>query len=175
MSRRKVVCILLLLGIILFDIVLFWLDRNEFYFISLKSTGYILPIILNIIVFLMIGRMLKLSNDINGVFFIVGLIILGGYSFLFSITNYEYSIITSPEESETLYIGHRTATLGETHYIYDFYQEKYGVFMKRIVGKDIGVINTGLSIESPTWENEHVVKFSYVDGDDVKKHIVILE
>ncbi|WP_242222463.1 hypothetical protein [Bacillus cereus group sp. BfR-BA-01380] len=175
MSRRKVICILLLLVIILFDMVLFWLDRNEYYFIFLKSTGYIFPIILNIIVFFVIGKTLKLSNDINGIVLILGIIILGGYSFFFSITNLEYSTSTSPEESEILYIGHRTATLGETRYIYVFYQEKYGVFMKKIVGKDLVLINSGLPTDSPTWVNEHKVKFSYADGDSSKEHLLILE
>ncbi|KFM95204.1 hypothetical protein DJ93_5796 [Bacillus clarus] len=40
MSRRKTISILLLLSIIAFDIFWFWLDRNEYYFFFLNSTGY---------------------------------------------------------------------------------------------------------------------------------------
>jgi hypothetical protein len=57
--------------------------------------------------------------------------LLIGYRIAFLFMEWEYDYVDSPIGTEALIIKHRVATLGESHYSYEFYQKSFPFLMKR--------------------------------------------
>jgi len=102
-------------------------------------------------------------------------ILLDYVSFSLLITS-EYQFITSPKRTKTLVIEYRVATLGESHYFYNFYQTlgPYGILMKKLDGQDFSLIHRSneaahplelISIKHPNWVSENEVVLNSIDGE----------
>ncbi|MGO4789165.1 hypothetical protein AB4124_17260 [Paenibacillus sp. 2KB_20] len=80
----------------------------------------------------------------------------------------------SPKGTETLIIKHRVATLGESHYSYEFYQKSFPFLMKKLPEEDVGITvydhdshpnaERTLGFDRPVWLNEKEVVFESKDG-----------
>lgn len=92
-----------------------------------------------------------------------------------SVVSWQYDRIHSPRMTETLTIGHRSATLGETTYIYGFYKSSFmGLLIKKLDGMDFNIVVRDspekddlkvLNLKNPTWVNETTVIFHTLNGD----------
>lgn len=86
--------------------------------------------------------------------------------------NWDYTEVVSPKGTETLIIKYRQATLGESHYSYEFYQKSYSILMKKHIYDDMEFIIFGrhlnarqaLGIDDANWLNEKAVIFETADG-----------
>ncbi len=105
-------------------------------------------------------------------------VILFGYVSFSSLITSEYQFITSPKRTITLVIEYRVATLGESHYFYNFYQTfgPYGILMKKLDGKHFSLIhrsNEGahplelIRINHQNWVSENEVVLNSIDGEKV--------
>lgn len=96
-------------------------------------------------------------------------------AFFNSLSSWQYDNIHSPRRTETLMIKHRSATLGETTFIYEFYRKSFmGLLLTKLDRSDLNImlrdINDNkamdlLNIQSPTWVNETEVILHTLSGD----------
>jgi len=95
---------------------------------------------------------------------------------MFSLKDYHYSYIKSPGRTETLIVKYRVATLGESSYFFEFYQQSnLGMLMKKLEGQEYNtIIRSGdyqtpeevLGIDYAEWSGEKKVIFSTVRGEE---------
>lgn len=123
------------------DIVLLIMHFSGYYFIFLLPTGYILPLILNILILSIMGFR---SARIRSFWVIIGLMlsipILLLHALMVSLLENNYTTIDSPDNRQSLVIEHRNFTLGETTYYYEFYKTKFGLIGKHLDGQPIRVM-----------------------------------
>lgn len=159
------------------DLLVYFAYTHNYVVIFFKGTGFFIPLLINAGFLFYIAVhfdrwwlyiLPSLLAFILGIYF-VWIFILN------SIVSWQYDRIHSPLWTETLTIGHRSATLGETTYIYEFYQTAFmGLLLKKLDGMDLSIMVRDsdrkedlevLNIKKPTWVNETTVIFHTLDGD----------
>lgn len=167
----------LLIFLIFFDIFLFYVHSNNYDVIFFKGTKYFIPLLINVSFLFYIAIRFdrwwlyiapSILSFLLGIYFIWVFI-------LNSIVSWQYNDFHSPLKQETLTIRHRSATLGETTYIYEFYKKSFmGLLIKKIDGMDLEIMVRDfhrkddlevLNVQSPTWVNETTVIFHTLNGD----------
>ncbi|QQK75193.1 hypothetical protein HUG15_05935 [Salicibibacter cibarius] len=162
---------LILLGI--FNLVLFIVHLTDFSFLFLKPTGYIIPIVINMIVLAVLGFCSSLRNVwvFTGLFLSMPILLV--HSFMVFMSDNSYTTIHSPHGQQSLFIEYRDFTLGETTYFYNFHETRFGFigrylddqsmrimdrnFPPGIDGKEVLGLHdaewiTDETVRLPTWE-----------------------
>lgn len=116
-SRKLYGTMLFLISVLIFDLVVIIMSTNDYFFSFVKSTNNTLPILLTLIAFYVFA----FAHGINRILTITVTIIALLFLAVFSVTNHSYDTIGSPTGNAKVLIGHRNATLGETHHFYEFY------------------------------------------------------
>ncbi|WP_193224450.1 hypothetical protein [Bacillus sp. B1-b2] len=160
------------------NITLALMNLTGYYFIFLLPTGYIIPLLINIVVLSVIGFR---SYRVKSFWIIAGLlvgvpIILVHGLFILLLENH-YTKIHSPHNRQSLVIEYRQFTLGETSYMYDFYSTRFGLIGRHIEGQDFSIIDhnsrqldgkSALGLGAEEWITKDIVRFStFVGNKDV--------
>lgn len=167
---KKYVLFLFMLALLV-DAILLLVSLKHFYLIF-DTSGWNSVIIFNIVVLtlmLLISKRKFIWLPIVILFFL-----LIGYRFVFLFMEWEYDYVDSPKGTETLIIKHRVTTLGESHYLYEFYQKSFSFLMKKLPEEDVGITvydydahqnaESVLGFDRPEWLNEKEVIFESKDG-----------
>ena len=149
-TRKNKIGLILFVLLIVVDITLFILSKNEYFLFTYHSTGWLIPIIpLLCWVFI--------------------------YIFLLQIMEWSSTSIHSPKNSETLIVKHRVAVHGESTYFYEFYQQfLQGILIKKLPEQNISIIvydhspllntKSAIGLDHPNWINEKSVRFESIEG-----------
>ena len=171
MNTKKV---LYLLGAM--DLLLIAMHFADYFFLFLKPTGYILPLVLNFIVLAVVAyrsTTFKKSLTIGGMVVILpGLLV---HSFMIMLGDYSYTKIDSPWNKQSIVIEYRHFSLGETTYQYNFYKTRFGVVGKLLDDQSIAMVIQGtehpgldaeeiLGMESAEWITENTIRFPAWQG-----------
>lgn len=158
------------------DIVLLIMHFSGYYFIFLLPTGYILPLILNILILTIIGfRSARIRSFWVVIALMLSIPILLLYVFMSSLLENNYTTIDSPYNRQSLVIEHRNFTLGETTYYYAFYKTKFGLIGKHLDGQSIRVMvrssdmgdrgdESASEWKDAQWITKDVVRFPTLEG-----------
>lgn len=136
MTKEK--WILGILGIM--DFILVVMHCTDYVLLFFKPTGYIIPLVLNIVIISIIAFKSKLSKVWTFATLFVGIPILLFHGFIVLWMDTNYTEIVNPNTQQSLIIEYRHATLGETTYFYDFFKTKYGFLGKRLDNQSISII-----------------------------------
>lgn len=159
------------------DILLYLVHSHNYEVILFKGTGYFIPLLLNVgflmYIALRFGKwwmyiLPSILAFVLGIYFIWIFI-------LNSVVSWQHDSIRSPLGQERLTIAHRSATLGETTYFYEFYKSSFmGLIVKKLDGMDLEIMVRDsqekgdlevLNVKNPTWVNETTVIFHTLNGD----------
>ncbi|AJS58549.1 hypothetical protein [Paenibacillus sp. IHBB 10380] len=159
------------------DLIYVFAHFNNYSVNLFTGSGYIIPLIINI-GFLMF---IAFAYDRWWLYIVPSFlcVLLGMYIvfvLLFnSIVSWQYDNIHSPKRTETLMIKHRSASLGETTFIYEFYRKSFmGLLLTKLDRSDLEIMLRDthdkkamdlLNIQSPTWVNETEVILHTLSGD----------
>lgn len=137
MTRAK--WILIILGSM--DLFLVVMHYTDYVLLFLKPTGYVIPLVINLVIIVVIGFRSKLPKvwiivATIAIFFISIPIILF-HGFIVWLQDYSYTDIDTPYNQQSLVIEYRHVTLGETTYFYNFYKTKFGFVGKRLDDQSI--------------------------------------
>ncbi|MEC1718690.1 hypothetical protein [Schinkia azotoformans] len=171
----KVKWLLILIG--LMDLGLIIMHLTGYFFLFLKPTGYVIPLVINIIVLDAICFLYSSNKKIR---FFIGLIlcvpIMLIHAFTVWLADYSYTKIDSPHNQQPLVIEHRHFTLGETTYFYNFYKTKFGFIGKFLDEQSVEIMVQGtehpvgfgaediLGINNPLWLTKDIVRFQSWKG-----------
>lgn len=171
----KITWTLIVLGAI--DLMIIILHVTGNFILFLKPTGYIVPLILNIIVLSIIGfRTPHIQNDWMIVGLVVFIPILLLHSIMILLSDHHYTKIDSPHNQQSLVIEYRDFTLGETTYSYDFYKTRFGLIGKKLDDQSITIVIGGteypekidaedvLGVDRGEWPTKDFVRFSTLKG-----------
>ncbi|MCA0173858.1 hypothetical protein [Bacillus sp. RAR_GA_16] len=157
------------------DFLLITMALMDYFFLFLKPTGILIPLIIHVVVFTVIGfRSPRIPKWMTITVIAIGVFFIFISSVLLMFTHYSYKTIHS-QSLQSLTIEYRDFTLGETTYLYHFYQTKFGIIGKRLEDESIrmvvqGVNNPGydaetaLGLENAEWIGSHTVRFQTVEG-----------
>ncbi len=154
--------------ILLFDVLVIIMSIQDYYFLFLKPTGFIIPLFLIYIAFCVLASGLKLEKF--WVILVTALVLpaLGLMLFFHSVDHPSYSTIESPSREKILIIEYRDATLGETNHFYTFYSKTTFPFvMKKINNDPVRIVTRGingdnlevLGVQNADWANGESVTF----------------
>lgn len=174
MTKTKWALVLL----VTMDILLVIMHATDYFFLFFKPTGYVIPFAINIIVLAVIGfRAPKIYIFWPISFLCLTIPILLIYSFMIWFMDYNYTIIDSPHDQQSLFIEYRDFTLGETTYFYNFYKTKDGIVGKKLEDEAIELVIQGtdrpsgeldakgaLGVGEEQWITEDIVRFSTWKG-----------
>ncbi|EIM04987.1 hypothetical protein A1A1_18560 [Planococcus antarcticus DSM 14505] len=165
MTKEK--WLLVFLGIM--DIILVVMNYTGYVLLFLKPTGYVIPLILNILIISVIIFKSKLSKVWTAAILFIGIPILLFHGFMVLWMDRNYTEIVTPDNQQSLVIEYRHATLGETTYFYNFYKTKYGFVGKHLDDQSIEVmVRDGsfdidpegvLGLGKEKWITENTVRF----------------
>ncbi|WP_198671312.1 hypothetical protein [Paraliobacillus sp. X-1268] len=159
------------------DLMLIIMYLTDYFILFLKPTGYVIPLVTNIIVLAVIGFR---SKRYHNLWTIVGLIlsipILLIHGFMVWLADYSYTKIDSPHNQQSLVIEYSHFTLGETTYFYNFYKTKYGFIGKLLNDQSIEMMVQGtehpsgvgsediLGLKREKWITKDTVRFPTWQG-----------
>lgn len=168
MSKTKWV----LLIVAVLDIALIIIHQTDYVILFLQPTGYVIPIVINILVLAIIGaRSSRVHPILVVIFLIVSLPILFVYGFVLWFMDDHYAQIESPHHQQSLHIKYRHFTLGETTYSYQFYKTKFGLIGKKLEDQSIQLVIQGtehpgaidgegaLGVDHAEWITNNIVRF----------------
>ena len=157
------------------DLLLLIMALSDYFFLFLKPTGMLIPIIIHVVVLTVIGfRSPRIPKWMTILVLIIGLFFMLISSVMLLFTHYSYKTIKS-QSLQSLTIEYRDFTLGETTYLYHFYKTNFGIIGKRLGDESIRMVvqsvnNPGydaeaaLGLENPEWIGDHTVRFHTVEG-----------
>ncbi|MFC7677809.1 hypothetical protein [Paenibacillus sp. GCM10028914] len=174
-SLRLKLLLFLLLFAFISDTILMLLSFNDYHFIF-DTSGWNTPILINIIFVILIFFITRKKIIWLPAVLLFFWLIANHFGFV--IMDWHYTEVVSPKGTETLIIKYRQATLGESHYWYEFYQKSYSILMKKHIYDDMGFIiyndhlnaRQALGIDHANWLNEEEVIFESAIG---KKKIIL--
>ncbi|MGE7182683.1 hypothetical protein ACQKKK_01525 [Peribacillus sp. NPDC006672] len=148
------------------DLMIVLFAIKGYYFIPVKSTGDILPLLLTVIAFYMLAR----ARNLGKFWVILVTVLLVLFLVMkISLLKTPYASVSSPSGKETVIIGHRDATLGETNHFYTFYRKTAvpGV-MKKMNQGTLNIMTRGtlegdlevLGVDNAKWIDGELVIFS---------------
>ncbi|WP_052504537.1 hypothetical protein [Rossellomorea aquimaris] len=165
--------VLILLGSV--DALLIIMSLMDYYILFLKPTGFVFPMLLNIIVLAVIGFRSRFHKGWTIAFLTVSIPALLIHSVMVWLMENQYATIESPE-NKSVTIEYRSFTLGETTYLYEFYKTSFGFIGKHLDDQTIKLIiqgkdhPTGLGAEdalglgTAEWITDDTVRFSTWQG-----------
>lgn len=133
---------LIILGII--DLILVVMHYTDYVLLFLKPTGYIIPLVINLVIITVIGfrstfpKIWIIAVTIASLLISIPIILFHG--FIVWLQDYSYTEIDSPYNQQSLVIEYRHATLGETTYFYNFYKTKFGFVAKHLEDQSITIM-----------------------------------
>lgn len=169
-SLRLKLLLFLLLFVFISDTTLMLLSFNDYHFLF-DISGWNTPILINIIFVLLILFITRKKIIWLPAFILLFLLIANHFGFV--IMDWHYTEVVSPKGTETLIIKYRIASLGESHYSYEFYQKSSSILMKKHIYDDMGFTlfignqsaKEALGIDHPNWLSEKVVSFGSAIGE----------
>jgi len=168
MSKTK--WILIILAVM--NVFLISIHQTDYVILFLQPTGYVIPIVINIITLAIIGAHSSRVHPIwVVVFLIASLPVLFGYGFILWFMDDHYAKVESPHHQQSLHIKYRHFTLGETTYSYQFYKTSFGLIGKQLEDQSIQLVIQGsdhpgaidaegtLGLNEAEWMTKNVVRF----------------
>ncbi|WP_210611188.1 hypothetical protein [Priestia flexa] len=161
----------LLIFLFVMDLGLTSMHLSGYFFLFLKPTGYLIPLVINIIVLFFVNKKLWI-----GLGLIVGIPALFIHGFMVLFMDYDYTKIDSPSHKQSLVIEYRHVTLGETTYFYHFYKTRFGVIGRFLDNQSVEFMVRGpeypveegaeaaLGAHNPTWVSKDIVRFNSWKG-----------
>lgn len=133
-------------SVIILDVLLIILAIQGYYFISLKPTGALLPILLTLVAFYVYASRINVEKFWILLVVLLVLPILGFIWVNDSLLDKSYETIESPSGKEVLIIEHRDATLGETNHFYQFYRKTaFPGLMYKLNKETVRILTRGTS------------------------------
>lgn len=170
MTKEK--WIFIVLGIM--DFILVIMHYTDFVLLFFKPTGYIIPLVLNIVISSVIVFKSKLSKVWTITILFIGIPILLFHGFIVLWLDNDYTEIVNPDTQQSLVIEYRHATLGETTYFYNFYKTKFGFVGKHLDDQSISMMVRDytpsidpegiLGLGKEEWVTVDTVRFSTWEG-----------
>jgi hypothetical protein len=171
MDNKKM--LLLLSGM---DLLLVIMHLGGYFFLFLKPTGYIIPLVMNFLVLAVVAYRsprLRKGWTIAGMAVILPVLLV--HSFIILLWDYSYTKVDSPWNKQSVVIEYRHFSLGETTYEYDFYQTRFGLVGKHLDDQYIKMVIQGtqhpgqdaegiLGVESAEWITESTIRFPAWQG-----------
>jgi hypothetical protein len=164
---------LILLGSV--DALLIIMYLMDYYILFLKPTGYVFPMLLNIILLAVIGFRSRFHKGWTIAFLTVSIPVLLIHSIMVWLMENQYTTIESPA-NKSVTIEYRSFTLGETTYFYEFYKTSFGLIGKRLDDQTIKLMIQGkdhptgldaedaLGLDTAEWITDDTVRFSTWQG-----------
>ncbi|MBN8252830.1 hypothetical protein LZP85_00785 [Priestia flexa] len=161
----------LLILLCVMDLGLVAMHLSGYFFLSLKPTGYVIPLVINMILLFFINKKLWV-----GLGLVVGVPALFIHGFMVLFMEYGYTKIDSPHDKRSLMIEYRHVTLGETTYFYHFYKTRFGIIGKLLDDQSVEFMVRGpeypveegaeaaLGAHNPTWISKDIVQFNSWKG-----------
>ncbi len=171
MTKTKWALVLL----VVMDVVLITMALTNYVFLFLKPTGMLIPLIVHIVVFTMIGfSSPRIPRWITILVIAIGVFFLLIFSVMVWLKDFSYTTINS-QTHQALTIEYRDFTLGETTYLYHFYKTNFGIIGKRLDDESIRMVvqsannpgydaETALGFDNAIWLSDHTVRFPTVEG-----------
>jgi hypothetical protein len=171
MTKTKWALVLL----VVMDVVLITMALTNYVFLFLKPTGLLIPLIIHIVVFALIGfHSPRIPRWLTILFIAIGVFFLLISSVMVWLTDYSYTTIKS-QKHQALTIEYRDFTLGETTYLYHFYKTNFGMIGKRLDDESIRMVvqsvnnpgldaETALGLTNAVWIGDHTVRFPTAQG-----------
>lgn len=133
------VCFLFTLFLLIIDVTYLMLRSNDYEIIILKNAGYLY--LFNIFVVILIGILTKRIFAFIFVFPIVLILLILFFLHTIFYDGTNFDNVVSPDKSRTLIIKHWVATLGESNYQFQFYQQvdNMGFLMKELKGQGVTI------------------------------------
>lgn len=174
MTKEK--WILIILGVI--DLILVTVHYSDYVLLFLKPTGYIIPLIINLVIIVVIILRSKLPKawriSVTIAILFIDIPVILFHSFIVWFQDYSYTEINAPDAQQSLVIEYRHTTLGETTYFYHFYKTKFGFVGKHLDNQSITMIirdyPSGIDAEGvlglgeEEWITTNTVRFSTWQG-----------
>ncbi|GAK09132.1 hypothetical protein [Geomicrobium sp. JCM 19038] len=165
--------VLVVLGIM--NVLLVVIHFSEFHVLFIKSSGYIIPIVFNMVVLAVVGfRSLSVRNAWVIVGLFLSLPVLLVHSFIVWITESSYAHIESPHDQQSLVVEYRDFTLGETTYFYSFYKTKFGILGRSLEDQSLSIMSRDfpsgidaedvLGLHSAEWVTAETVRLNTWEG-----------
>ena len=165
---------LFLLGAL--DLLFVIMHLNDYFFLFLKPTGYIIPLAVNFLVLAVIAYRsprLRKGWTIAGMVVILPLLLV--HSFLLMLWDYNYTKIDSPWNKQSVTIEYRQFSLGETTYQYNFYKTRFGLVGKLLDDQSVKMVIQGteypgldaegiLGVDRAEWITENTIRFPAWQG-----------
>lgn len=156
----------------LLDLLLVIMHWTDYFFLFLKPTSYLIPIILNIVAITMIIFLSNIGSKwlvFITVTLVIFLPIIVGQILFIKLFDKNYTMISSPEYKQSLVIEYRHTVLGEIQYFYEFYKTKHGLIGKRLNHESLRLIDNDrtssidatafLGANNADWMEDHTVRF----------------
>lgn len=158
------------------DLLLVIMHFTDYFFLFLKPTGYIFPLIVN---FLVLATVAYRSTQLRKRLSIVGMIVilpaLLFHSFMVMLWDYSYTKIDSPWNKQSIMIEYRLFSLGESTYQYHFYKTRFGIVGKLLDEQSITMVIQGtehpgleaeeiLGVDRAEWVTENTLRFPAWQG-----------
>ncbi|WP_226659134.1 DUF4386 domain-containing protein [Pseudalkalibacillus hwajinpoensis] len=171
MTKTKWVLVLLAA----MDLLLIAMALMNYFFLFLKPTGLLIPLIMHMVAFTVIGfRSPRIPRWLTILVLMIGVFFMLISSVMLLLTHYNYTTIKS-QSHQSLTIEYRDFTLGETTYLYHFYKTNFGIIGKRLDDESIRMVfqsvnNPGfdpeaaLGLDNAVWIGDHTVRFPTVEG-----------
>lgn len=169
MINFKRIVQVIFLFVLAFDMLIFVLGNNDFYFSFFKPTGIIIPTLYTILALYLLAWVQKVKRYWVIAGTIVALIFLGNLWLNQIVIDNFYKYVKSPTGNVTLVIEHRDATLGETNHFYNFYRiTSFPRVIKKLNIDTVEIVTRGIRAD-----NLEVLGFKnaeWFDGDYVTFH-----
>ncbi|MBM7632334.1 hypothetical protein [Geomicrobium sediminis] len=165
--------LLVVLGIM--NVLLVIIHFSEFHVLFIKPTGYIIPIVINIVVLSVLGICSKsLHNGWVFISLVLSFVVLLVHGFIVWITESSYARIDSPHDQQSLVVEYRDFTLGETTYFYSFYETKFGILGRSLEDQSMTIMSRNfpsgidaeevLGLHTAEWITSETVRLHTWDG-----------
>ncbi|WP_078554373.1 hypothetical protein [Bacillus alkalicellulosilyticus] len=157
--------------VLVFDLVVFIMSKNNYYFSFVKSTNNKLLILLTLVSFYAFAITHKLHRVLIIIVTFTAFLYLGW----FGLTNNSYHTIDSPSGNVKVMIGHRDVTFGETNHFYEFYLytsipglmkkvEKHKILTRRVYAGNLEV----LGVDDAEWIDDNKIIFHSQYAEDTQ-------
>src|SRR5699024_11209507 len=168
--------ILIILAIM--DSMLVIMHYSDYVLLFLQPSGYIIPIVINVVLIMILLIKSKLSKAwtivVTTAFLFITIPVILVYSLLILIHDESYTKIDNPYKNQSLIIEFRHFTKGETTYFYNFYKTRFGIFGKHLTDQEFSIMvrhyGSGIDAEgilglgNEEWISPNAVRFPSSEG-----------
>lgn len=151
MLKKTKITMIIFIIVLLFDLLIMVLGKNNYFFNFLHPTGILFPTLLTVFSLYLLAwaYKIKIYWVIAGT--VVALIFLGNLLLDNFLLDNSYDYVKSPNGKVTLVIEYRNATLGETQHFYNFYRiTEFPMIIKKLNKDTVTIITRGTTADDLT-------------------------